>query len=88
MTAAKLSGAARYRDILKFRDAGARGVIDFVDAGLPSTVCPEERFRPALELMLSRIAARNAQVLVAEAGASPLEPYNGALVVDYRNNCV
>jgi hypothetical protein len=83
VVAAKLTGAARYRDILKFRDAGARRVIDFVDAGLPSTVCSEERFRTAFELMLSKIAAWGAQVLVAEAGASPLEPYNGATVVEY-----
>lgn len=83
VVAAKLSGAARYRDILKFRDAGARRVIDFVDAGLPSTVCSEERFRRALELLLSKIAGWDAEVLVVEAGASPLEPYNGATVVEY-----
>ena len=83
VVAAKLSGAARYRDILKFRDAGARSVTDFVDAGLPSTVCPPERFRTAIDLMLSRIAAAEAQVLVVEAGASPLEPYNGDIVVDH-----
>ena len=80
---AKLSGAARYRDILKFRDAGARCVVDFVDAGLPSTVCSAENFRGPFEHMLSLIAACEAQVLVAEAGASPLEPYNGATVVEY-----
>jgi len=83
VVAAKLSGAARYRDILRFRDAGARCVLDFVDVGLPSTVCAEARFRPAFELMLSKIAAWEAQVLVVEAGASPLEPYNGAVVVEY-----
>lgn len=83
VVAAKLTGAARYRDILKFRDAGARRVFDFVDAGLPSTVCPEPTFREALELLLSKIAACNADVLVAEAGASPLEPYNGATVLEY-----
>ena len=83
VVAAKLTGAARYRDILKFRDAGARYVVDFVDSGLPSTVCSGARFRDALEIMLSRIAACEAQVLVAEAGASPLEPYNGATVVEY-----
>ena len=65
-------GAARYRDILKFRDAGANCVVDFVDAGLPSTVCPEPRFRDALELMLSKIADSDPDVLVAEAGASPI----------------
>ena len=83
VVAAKLSGAARYRDILRFRDAGARCVVDFVDAGLPSTVCSKARFRDAFEIMLSKIAACEAQVLVAEAGASPLEPYNGATVVEY-----
>jgi len=86
VAAAKLTGAARYRDILKFRDAGARCVVDFVDAGLPSTVCSKERFRGAFETMLSKIAACEAQVLVAEAGASPLEQYNGAIVVDYLRN--
>lgn len=79
---AKLTGAARYRDILSFRDAGAGHIFDFVDAGLPSTVCPESEFRTAMTGLLSRIAATGADVLVAEAGASPLEPYNGALLVE------
>jgi hypothetical protein len=83
VVAAKLTGAARYRDILSFRDAGASPVVDFVDAGLPSTVCEEPEFRGRFEHMLSMIAASEARVLVAEAGASPLEPYNGALVVEY-----
>lgn len=83
VVAAKLTGAARYRDILKFRDAGATDVFDFVDAGLPSTVSPEPVYREALELMLAKIADCNADVLVAEAGASPLEPYNGGLVIEY-----
>jgi hypothetical protein len=81
VAAAKLTGSARFRDILQFRDAGADYVIDFVDAGLPSTVCSERRYHEAFELMISRIAGSGAQVLVAESGASPLEPYNGATVV-------
>ena len=81
VAAAKLTGSARYRDILQFRDAGADYVVDFVDAGLPSTVCAEDRYRAAFDLMISKIAACDAQVLVAESGASPLEPYNGATVV-------
>jgi len=83
VVAAKLTGAARYRDILSFRDAGASHVFDFVDAGLPSTVCPEADYRKALELLISRIARTGADVLVVEAGASPLEPYNGDVVMDY-----
>lgn len=79
---AKLTGAARYRDILSFRDAGAGHIFDFVDAGLPSTVCPEEDFRRALGGLLRAIAATDADILVAEAGASPLEPYNGEVAVE------
>jgi hypothetical protein len=49
-----------------------------VDAGLPSTVCPAEEFRTRLQGLLGRIATTPADVAVFEAGASPLEPYNGA----------
>ncbi len=79
---AKLTGAARYRDILSFRDSGAVAVFDFVDVGLPSTVCKPEAYRPALEQLLSMIQETDADVLVAEAGASPFEPYNGATAVE------
>jgi hypothetical protein len=82
VAAAKLTGAARYREILQFRDAGADFVLDFVDAGLPSTVCKESIYRKAFDTMISRIAACGAEVLVVESGASPLEPYNGATVVE------
>ena len=79
---AKLTGAGRFRDILSFRDAGADHIIDFVDAGLPSTVVPETEFRVAVHNMLSRVSSWGADVLVAEAGASPLEPYNGAVAIE------
>ena len=74
----KLTGAARYRDVLSFADAGATAVYDFVDAGLPSSATDEPAYRAALEHLLSTIAAEQPDVVVAEAGASPLEPYNGA----------
>jgi len=76
--ACKVTGAARYRDILSCLDVGAEHVMDFVDAGLPSTVCEESVYAPALDHMLSRMAVLEPDVIVAEAGASPLEPYNGA----------
>lgn len=79
---AKLTGAARYRDVLSFADAGADHIYDFVDAGLPSTVVEPEVYRAAIGPLLSRIAASGVDVLVAEAGASPLEPYNGATFVE------
>ena len=79
---AKLTGAGRYRDILSMGDAGADEIFDFVDMGLPSTVCDEQRFRPLLRGLLRRIAAARPTVVVAEAGASPLEPYNGAAAIE------
>lgn len=78
---AKLAGAGRWGDILTMNDAGADAVCDFVDAGLPSTVVPAAEYRPALRRMLSTMAAGEPDVGVVEVGASPLEPYNGALAV-------
>lgn len=73
----KLTGAGRYRDILTMSDAGADGIFDFVDGGLPSTVCSEEVFRQAADRVLGAVDRFGADVVVTEAGASPLEPYNG-----------
>lgn len=79
---AKLTGAGRYRDILSFRKAGAAEIYDFVDVGLPSTIVPETDFRSAIVPLLEHIGSRNPDFLVAEAGASPLEPYNSATAID------
>lgn len=79
---AKLTGAARYRDVLSYKDAGAIEVFDFVDAGLPSTVTDVDDFSQCLKRLLSLIAAEAPDVVVAEAGASPLEPYNGKTAID------
>ena len=62
-------------------DAGADAIFDFVDAGLPSTVCSAEEYRRALMPLLSRMAAVAADAAVIEIGASPLEPYNGAVTI-------
>lgn len=74
---AKFTGAGRYRDVLSYQDAGAGLIVDFVDAGLPSTVVSASRFDTAMQQMLNLLAAGEPDVVVAEAGASPLEPYNG-----------
>lgn len=79
---AKVTGAARYRDILAMSDAGARAVFDFVDAGLPSSVGPPDTYRSALRRLLGRIQREAPDIVVAEAGASPLEPYNGQVAMD------
>jgi len=82
VAAAKLTGAGRYRDVLSLRDAGADTIFDFVDVGLPSTVCPAEEYRRRLRSLLSSIVEQKPDVIVAEAGASPLEPYNGRTVLN------
>lgn len=85
---AKLTGAGRYRDVLTMKDAGADHIFDFMDAGLPSTVVPEEDYRDALRTLLSRMASVEADVAVIEAGASPLEPYNGAVAIEKIQHAV
>ena len=77
----KLTGVGRYRDILGMADAGADVILDFVDAGLPSTICAREVFEQALVRITSNLAREQVDVVVAEAGASPLEPYNGDAAV-------
>jgi len=79
---AKLAGAGRYRDILAMKDGGAQHILDFVDVGLPSTVVPEADFREATSELLARMGAVDVDVAVIEAGASPLEPYNGGVAVE------
>ncbi|MGB5170704.1 MAG: hypothetical protein WBN69_04665 [Eudoraea sp.] len=79
---AKLSGAGRYKDILAIKDVGADAVIDFVDVGLPSSICPADIYKTKLDQLLSRIEHHNADVAVIEIGASPLEPYNGDLAIN------
>lgn len=79
---AKLTGAGRYRDILSYLKNGASEIYDFVDVGLPSTVVPEQDFRQAIRPLLNHINDRNPDLLVVEAGASPLEPYNGEALFD------
>lgn len=43
---AKLTGVGRYQDILAMSDAGADQVFDFVDVGLPSSICTPDEFYP------------------------------------------
>lgn len=86
VVAAKLTGAGRYRDILSVHDAGADYIFDFVDAGLPSTVCTREEYVDAYHHMIALMANTDAEVAVIEIGASPLEPYNGDIAVHLLRN--
>lgn len=82
ITAAKLAGAGRYRDILTAFDAGADAIYDFVDVGLPTTIVPAEEYKPALKNLLALIHQTKNDVAVIEIGASPLEKYQGDLAIE------
>ena len=77
VAAAKVAGAAGYRDVLVYGDAGAEVVRDYVDVGLPSTVCARPVYEAAIRALMGQLAESGANVLMVEVGASPLEPYNG-----------
>lgn len=81
VVAGKLTGTGRWQDTLSMGDAGADHTFDFVDAGLPTTVCPPAEYRDAIQGLLSRMSATGCGACVIEAGASPLEPYNGGTLV-------
>jgi hypothetical protein len=78
----KFAGAGQFHDILTMRDAGAVKTFDFMDVGLPSSICDPEDYRLSLRKLLSLIAAEKPDLVVAEAGASPFEPYNGSVVLE------
>ncbi len=88
VVAAKLTGACRRHDTLTFLDAGADFIFDFVDGGLPTSIVPPEDFRRAIGGVLSRMSSTGATVAVVEAGASPLEPYNGGTLADMLKDTV
>ncbi len=80
--ACKLTGSGRYQDALSMKDAGAKNVFDFVDAGFPTTVLPPDKYRPGIRNLLSKIDPTSADILVVELGASPIEPYNGEIAIE------
>jgi hypothetical protein len=88
VTGVKLTGAGRYRDILSFSKSGAVNIYDFVDAGLPSTIVAEPDYRDAVRPLLQRIAGDRPDFLVCEAGASPMEPYNGAAAINLLGDSI
>lgn len=79
---AKLTGAGRFKDVLAIKDVGADAVYDFVDAGLPSSICDKNTYLNKVKYLKNKIALVDADVAVIEIGASPLEPYNGDLAIE------
>ena len=79
---AKFAGAGQYHDILSMQDAGAEVSFDFVNVGLPSSICEPEIYRQQLRKLLTMISNAKPDIVVAEAGASPFEAYNGSIVLE------
>lgn len=65
--ACKLTGICG-DDILSYKDAGADELVDFTDAGLPSTICTEETAVNAALKCISSL--QNNDVIVAEFGST------------------
>lgn len=84
----KVTGVGRYRDTIAMRDAGAASIADFVDVGLPSSVVPVDEYASSLRNLLSMVAAGEPDVVVIEAGASPLEPYRGDVAMEVLDGTV
>lgn len=85
---AKVTGVGRLRDTLAMKKAGAERIFDFVDVGFPSSVVPPDEYAEGLKLLLSKIAATEPDVVIIEAGASPLEPYRGDVAVEVLKDSV
>ncbi len=79
---AKLTGAGRFKDILAIKDVGAMAIFDFVDVGLPSSICEKELFKSKLVQLTSQIEHQKADIVIVEIGASPLEKYNGDVAIE------
>ena len=56
--------------------------MDFVDAGLPSTVCDESDYAPAIAHLLSRMAALDPDVIVLAWCGVPFDKYRAQVVYD------
>ncbi|MFB6265802.1 MAG: hypothetical protein ABEI07_01830, partial [Candidatus Nanohaloarchaea archaeon] len=71
----KLTGSAREHDRLEMEDAGAVASLDFVDAGLPTTVEDAEEVVASARGLIQEVWDGGVDVVVAELGAGVLSKY-------------
>ncbi len=72
VASAKLAGTGCLEDVLAHKDAGARWVLDFPDVGLPSTYTSPANYEPAVRDLLTQLASKKPDVVVAELGGDIL----------------
>jgi hypothetical protein len=64
---AKLTGTSRMKDILKMKQAGAEGTVDFLDAGYPSTFgCSREELEVIFASFIDYFARSGVSIVVME----------------------
>lgn len=79
--AAKLTGTASARDFCSFRDAGAAPVLDFLDAGWPSTVgCSAGELLDVLDGIAGHLRAAGVDWGVIEIADGLLQPETSLLL--------
>ncbi len=71
----KLTGSARERDRLKMLEAGSKISLDFVDAGLPSTVDDPRDVQRAAKGLLNQAFEEDLDFVVIEFGAGIISKY-------------
>lgn len=79
---AKLTGVAFMQDPLKMIDAGIHPVVDFVDAGLPSTCGDANKVVAAANSIIKEINKSKPQVIIAEFGDGIMGEYNVTKILE------
>lgn len=78
---AKLTGTGAGPDYWRMHDAGANTVVDFLDAGYPSTIgLSNDDFLTILQKFKAAAIAANCQVLILEIADGILQPETKALI--------
>ncbi|SIS44296.1 hypothetical protein [Neptunomonas antarctica] len=82
---AKLTGTGAGPDYWRMHDAGANAVVDFLDAGHPSTIgLSNDNFLDLLQKFKSAAIAAHCQVLILEIADGILQPETRALINSSR----
>lgn len=81
----KITGTGAYGDYNAFLDAGIEDVVDFTDAGVPSTYGqPLERIEAIAESLIGELGQRGCEVVVAEIADGVFQEETAALMRSAR----
>jgi len=79
--AAKVTGTGAFADPLLYLDNGAATVVDFTDAGLPSTYkAPIDQLETVFHQLVDELSARGVDVIVVEVADGLLQEETAALL--------